>query len=209
MAGIKDIREYKNNLRQKYRLIRSKMPKQEKLQRDVDIQNKFFKLNRYHLCDTVLTYVSTEIEVDTRNIIQRAWDDNKRVAVPYCVPGTRNIEFYYINSFDELKTGTFGVLEPAPDPDKLFKGDGISVCVVPAFCFDKRGYRLGYGKGYYDRFLSGYNGTAVGICYASCLREHLYHGHFDYAVNIVVTESNIINTALQTNRRKKYIGALN
>lgn len=69
---------------------------------------------QYKRCRMLLTYVSTAIEVDTRRIIERALADGKQVAVPRCVPGTRDMEFYLIRGLDELEPGTFGVLDPGP-----------------------------------------------------------------------------------------------
>ena len=63
-----------------------------------------------------------------------------------------------------------------------------SLCVVPGMAFDCDGYRLGYGKGYYDRFLSGYHGVTAGICYSDCIRWKLPRGRFDRPVDILVTD---------------------
>ncbi len=67
-----------------------------------------------------------------------------------------------------------------------------SICIVPAFMFDKNGYRLGYGKGYYDRYLSRYEGTTIGICYSENLQTELFHGKYDRSVDLVVTDREII-----------------
>ena len=142
----------------------------------------------------LLIYVSTPIEVDTFRIIRQAWEDGKRVAVPRCVPDTRNMEFYYIDSTDELSPGMFGVLEPEVNPERLYAERGGGLCIVPAFSYDWRGYRLGYGKGYYDRFLSRFEGNMVGICYSECVQRSLPHGRFDRPVELLVTESYLRRT---------------
>lgn len=191
MAQINDIREYKKNLRTRYKGERTKLSRQDKQTLDEGVFNRFLKLNQYSSATTLLVYVSTDIEVDTKAIINRALADGKRVAVPYCVPDTRIIEFYLINSLEDLSPGAFGVLEPIPDPAKKLENWEKSICVVPGLCFDFDGYRLGFGKGYYDRFLSEYTGIKVGICYSSGVRGHLNHGRFDRTVDIIVTESHI------------------
>ncbi len=191
MAQITDIRQYKKNLRIRYKNERLKLSPTEKRNLDEGVLNRLLKLNQYSSAKTVFVYVSTDIEVDTRGIIAQAFADGKRVAVPYCVPNTRIIEFYVINSIDELSPGTFGVLEPVPDPDKRITDWEKSICIVPGLCFDFNGYRLGFGKGYYDRFLSEYTGVKVGICYSSGVRGHLHHGRFDRTVDVLVTEKNI------------------
>ena len=75
------------------------------------------------------------------------------------------MEFYEIHSLFELQPGTFGVLEPVPENSRLVQEETEGLCIVPGLSFDAEGYRLGYGKGYYDRFLSRFSGTTAGVCY--------------------------------------------
>ena len=178
-------------LRTRYKNERLKLSPTEKQNLDEGVFNRFLKLNQYSSAHTLLAYVSTGIEVDTINIINKAFEDGKRVAVPYCVPNTRFLEFYLIDSLDDLSPGTFGVLEPTPNPEKRLTDWEKSICIVPGLCFDFDGYRLGFGKGYYDRFLSEYTGIRVGICYSSGVRGHLHHGRYDRTVDVLVTEKNI------------------
>ena len=100
----------------------------------------------------------------------------------------------YIRSLDDLEKGTFGVLEPKHKQCKLVTDLSHGFCIVPGLCFDAKGYRLGYGKGYYDRFLSEFKGVTVGICYTSCVQYGLPHGYFDRPVDILVTENYIRRT---------------
>lgn len=113
--------------------------------------------------DIVFTYVSTEIEVETRRLIQYCFDNNVRVAVP--VSGDTELDFYEIHAFAELDIGRYGILEPS-DMSSTAAATERSLCIVPALCADGNGYRLGYGKGYYDRFLSRFPGKSVIICYS-------------------------------------------
>jgi len=184
-----DIREHKKALREKYKQFRRDMPADVKKARDEKIFSRLTELDDYKKSSLVLTYVSTEIEVDTKNFIKRALADGKTVAVPRCVAGTRNMNFYIIKSMDDLEKGSFSVLEPVPKKcKKLTRFDG-AFCVVPALVYDRDGYRLGYGKGYYDRFLSAHkNMYRVGICYCGCMVTKLIHGRFDISVNTIVTE---------------------
>ena len=189
-----DIRPLKTELRQKYRSLRQSMPPEIKEQKDEAIAAQVRRLWQYQRNSVLLIYVSTAIEVDTFRIIRQAIADGKRVAVPRCVPDTRNMEFYYIRSTDELKPGAFGVLEPEPVADNLYNENDGGLCIVPAFSYDWRGYRLGYGKGYYDRFLSRFEGNMVGICYSECVQRSLPHGRFDRPVELLVTESYLRRT---------------
>ena len=185
---IADIREYKAELRERYRKVRQEMPAHEKSGCDQKILERILRLNTYKNCRTLLTYVSSEIEVDTRKLLKTALDDGKIVGVPRCVPQSREIEFYIINSISDLSAGAYSI--PEPDPLKCEKliDYNSSVCIIPGLVFDKRGYRLGYGKGYYDRFLSDYKGETVGICYSNCVRGHLFNSRFDQKCNMLLTE---------------------
>ena len=191
---VMDIRPIKTELRQKYRSLRQSMPQEIKEQKDAAIATQVRRLWQYQRNNILLIYVSTSIEVDTFRIIRQALEDGKRVAVPRCVPDTRNMEFYYIDSIDELDPGMFGVLEPAANPERLYKESDGGLCIVPAFSYDWRGFRLGYGKGYYDRFLSKFEGNIVGICYSECVQRSLPHGRFDRPVELLVTESYLRRT---------------
>ncbi len=191
---IEDIRKLKMRLRAQFRSIREETEPSVREAADIRIAETVRKLWQYRVCRQILVYVSTPVEVDTHRIIKQALADGKRVAVPRCVPDTREMEFYYIESMDELSPGSFGVLEPAADSARLVRDYAHSLCLIPAFAYDFAGYRLGYGKGYYDRFLAGFDGHMIGICYSSCVRRFLPHGRFDRAVQLLVTENYIRRT---------------
>lgn len=183
-----NLKEYKNELRQKQRAYRTSLPAEKKKNADRKIAGRLFSLPQYRRAELLLIYVSTAIEVDTRGIIAKAIADGKQVAVPRCVEGTRLMEFYRIQSIEELSPGSFGVLEPAPDPQNRVTDFSNSICVIPALGCDLKGYRLGYGGGYYDRFLHGYSGCKALIIYKANILKKLWHGRYDVPVDFVMTE---------------------
>lgn len=188
-----DIRRYKKDLRQYYKEIRKNMIPETRAKIDAGIACHVLSLRRVKQAKTILCFVSTPIEVDTHTIINKALEDGKTVAVPYCVEGTRKMCFYAIGSLEELKPRTFGVLEPVPEKCRKITDFRHSVCILPGLAFDRDGYRLGYGGGYYDRFLSHVykEGVTVGICYSRCIRKRLVHGHFDVPCQYLVTEKGV------------------
>lgn len=190
-----DIRPFKQHLRAECKEKRRVLSETEKARLDRKITNKFLNLFQYREAQTLLCYVSTEIEVDTFQILRRALEDGKTVAVPRCVDGTREMDFYILTDLKQLSVGAFGVLEPnSAQCEKLTDlSDGL--CVVPALCYDLNGFRLGYGKGYYDRFLSRFAGNTVGLVYENCLCGSLPHGKFDRRIEKIVTENRVINIA--------------
>lgn len=191
---IKDVRSTKNNLREIFRKKRLSFTPTQKAEYDEMIFQRLCRLYQYKNASVVLCYVSKSIEVDTIKFINQALSDGKRVAVPRCIDGTRKMDFYFINSLDDLEKGSFGVYEPKTDVCTKLTDFSSGLCVVPGMSFDTGGYRLGYGKGYYDRFLSGFEGETVGICYSCCIKWNLPRGRFDKPVDILLTEKYIRRT---------------
>ena len=185
-----DIREYKQAIRGQGREIRGKKTGEERRTLDERIAQNVRRLYQYGPCKTLMIYVSTPIEVDTIRIINNALADGKKVAVPKCIPGTRNMEFYYISSIDDLEPGTFSVLEPK-EGLKMLNSFEKCLMIIPGIQFDMNGYRIGYGKGYYDRYMARFTGFSAGICYDWELCRHLYRGRFDRPVSAVVTDRHI------------------
>ena len=186
-----DIRKIKNGFRQQAKTFRASLSTQEKELLDSAILNRVFSLEKIVQAKTVLCYMSTPSEVNTEKIITKLISDNKTVAVPRCIDDTREMEFYQITSLDQTEKRTFGVREPDIKVCEKLRDFRNSVCILPGLGFDNDGFRLGYGKGYYDRFLSSYKGIKIGICYEKCLFEKLPHGFFDIPADIVVTENEV------------------
>ncbi|MCM1578672.1 MAG: 5-formyltetrahydrofolate cyclo-ligase [Ruminococcus sp.] len=186
---VADIREYKKELRAALRKVRTDMSKEEKADKDRRILLRILSSRQYEKAEIILTYVSTDIEVDTRELIKESIARKKRVAVPRCIEGTRDMDFYFIKSLDDLEKGTFGVMEPVPAKCVKAYAFETALCIIPGLGFDMYGYRLGYGKGYYDRFLSAHQRLfKMGICYCGCTCNRLIHGRFDIEADMLVTE---------------------
>lgn len=185
-----DIRKYKQSIRKACKTRRAEMPKDLKDGLDAAIAENVKRLNEYKPAKTLLVYVSTPIEVDTKKIIENAWADGKMVAVPRCIPETRDMEFHYITDFNQLSPGSFSVLEPSENAE-IVTDFTDCLMIVPGMQFDMNGYRLGYGKGYYDRYMVRFTGKAAGICYSNELKPYMHHGKFDRRVDMIVTDKKI------------------
>ena len=125
--------------------------------------------------------------MDTYGIIRHALKSGRRVALPRCIKGTRDMTFHYITDVAQLKPGSFGVMEPTEELPKWQPADG-GLAVVPALMLDSFGYRLGYGGGYYDRFLSGFAGETVGLTYSGNYCCRINHGRYDVPLGAVLTD---------------------
>lgn len=186
-----DIRKRKQELRARYKAVRTEIEPRQRTRWDSAILKHLTALTAYQDCTTLLCYVPIPGEIDTVPVMEDAWSRGKQVAVPYCVPDTRIIEFYRIDSLDSLVEGAYGVREPDPDREVKLTGFMDSLCILPGLAFDAKGYRLGYGGGYYDRFLSGpyEGGQTVGLCYGICTVDRLARGAFDRSCDYLVTET--------------------
>lgn len=181
----------KEDLRNIYKNKRKHL--KNKKEKDVNIFNNIVNSSNYKQALVILCYFPREDEVNTIPIITKALKDNKKVALPVCLDGRGNMEFYYINSIDNLNVGFFGILEPEKKDDNLVRDFNNSLCIVPGYTFDKSGYRLGYGKGFYDKFLSLHDIATIGLCYEEFLAKELPKNEFDKKVDYICTEKEVLN----------------
>lgn len=183
----------KQRLREERLAAREALSEQERSVLDDRITQKLLATSEYAEATTVLTYVSVSSEVSTRMFIERALRDGKTVAVPRCLPG-HCLEFVAITSLDQLIAAPFGLLEPPKELPALTEEQmDASICIVPALLVDTKGYRLGYGAGFYDRFLSTYPGKKICLAYQHNLsKTMLPHTEFDVPVDMVITESEVL-----------------
>lgn len=117
--------------------------------------------------------------MDTWPLLARALAQGKEVYAPRCLERPGEMAFYRVSSREDLQAGAFGLLEPIPGRcPPLERGQG-DLCLVPGLAFDREGYRLGYGKGYYDCFLAAQPVHAVGLCFEALAFERLPRDGFD------------------------------
>lgn len=183
-----NVKEEKRRLRRHYKKLRQNCPPDVKRRLDSGLTANVLALEEYRRCKTLFIFVSSAIECDTAPIIGDALRSGKRVAVPRCTDLSGRMEFYYIRSRDDLIPGAYSLLEP--DPARCEKVTDLSCgfCVVPGLCFDLEGYRVGFGKGYYDRFLDVFGGVTAGICYSKYTEKRLPRGAHDRHTDILITE---------------------
>lgn len=171
----------KELIRKKYLKIRKNI--QNKEEKEQIIFNKVINNEKTINSSLILIYVSTKEEVDTIKLI-KYFLKTKQVAVPK-VEGN-NINFYYIKSLRELKKGNYNILEPITN-NKVNNIDN-AISITPGICYSKDLYRIGYGKGYYDRFYQNNNIYKIGLCFKSCLLDKLPHDKYDIKVDEIITE---------------------
>lgn len=183
---VKDITIQKENMRKALKEARKSIPKDKKHSADVEICARFLMTEDYINTDLVLLYSSKDDEIDTTPLIYASLANNKRVGLPRC--NGEILDFYYINSLDDLTVGSFGIMEPDVKKCKRILDFRDSILVAPGLGFSPDGSRIGYGRGYYDRFISHYKGKVFGLCYHSLVKLNIPVEETDQKVNVLITE---------------------
>ena len=151
------------------------------------LADRLFAAEQYRQCKSLYAYLSFNQEVRTSPIIERAWADGKRVAVPKVIG--RDMVFIWIDSFDNLAPqGAYNITEPIEDGPVA--DDATALVLMPGLAFDPEGRRVGYGGGYYDRFLEKEpDHPLVALCYDFQLVDHLEVEAHDVPVDVVITDA--------------------
>lgn len=167
----------------------------EKENKDKDIFKNVVGYCKFLNTKIILAYVSTKLEVDTINIIKHCLKNGKNVAVPLCFKENFSMNFYYINSLEELHVGAFSILEPNLNAARLVSAEDIkkSLCLVPGLVYGFSGHRIGYGCGFYDRFFSKFSCFKLGLCYNFNMERNILNTNLDVCVDAIATENGIIN----------------
>ncbi len=187
------IKEEKKELRKTYSKKRASIDREHKVKLDEKIIERFVSLATYRYAHTLLLYYPIEGEIDVRGLITRALASGKRVALPRCESKDSIMHFHFVNSLDELSVGRFGIMEPSENAERFDPNSlcGPCVVVIPALAYDKLGYRLGYGKGFYDRYFNRSDISTVGLIHSDFLVDKLPHGRYDIAVDLLVSEKEV------------------
>lgn len=178
--------EAKKQIRRDMLQRRKDCPAELRRQADKKIASAVFSLPQFQEAEEIYTYVSYREEASTRELIERALAEKKKVAVPKVLsPG--HMEFYYIGSLMDVTPGYRGIPEPGKD---AFVAEGKrGVILVPGLAFDRMGNRLGYGGGFYDAYLRAHPKLfRVGLFYSFQQREHVPTETFDMALEEIITE---------------------
>ena len=148
-------------------------------------------LPEFAAASAVLTYVaSKDNEVDTQPLIARLLEASRPVLVPATL-GKGRMVWSRLESLDELAPATFGVLEPRPEYRRDMPPPAGSVVLVPGLAFTKAGWRIGYGGGYFDRFLAEFAGTRIAVAFALQIVPEMPVEAHDVPMHIIVTESHV------------------
>ena len=179
-----DKKETRKLLLQKRREI----PKDKKDIYDKKISNQIIDSDFYKKANRVLVFASVGDEFNTNFIVDACRNDGKTVYYPLCIDNAGKMEFKKVDSSDDLQSGMYNIPEPKSHCENYIPSEN-DIVIVPCLSATEDGYRIGYGKGYYDRFLKDFVGVSICPCYDEMVSEYLPTDNFDVKINILVTQN--------------------
>ena len=181
----------KNELRVRMKSLREQIA--DRRGKSLMIAERLCSSEMYKSAEVIAFYLNIGSEVETKDMIQKAQEEGKTVALPR-VEGDCLVMYRY-EAGDALVRSLFGVPEPEAVQDRIMPPEEISLVIVPGLCFDRNGGRLGYGKGFYDRFLSECSGKSVAVCFEGQLLDTgiIPETRNDVRMEHIITENIIID----------------
>ncbi len=163
-------------------------------------EDKSFKIAQYLFkepcwmkANTIGVTISNRPEVDTYQIIRKAWELGKRVVVPKCDAKTKTMTFRELESFAQLERVFFGLYEPIEDCTNEMNINEIDLLIIPGLAYTLKGYRIGFGGGYYDRFLEKYHGFTLSLAFDDQIVSDLPIEEHDLPVAKIITNREVID----------------
>jgi len=154
-----------------------------------EIQDNLRKVDFFRSAKSIGAYYSIGSEVQTQDILQEILNAGKQLALPKVVKN--DLVFKKITSFSDLEQGNFSVMEPK---EKCESVKNLDVIIIPAIALTRDGFRLGYGFGYFDRFLHGKKSKIIALSYAKQIVKSFPRDDHDVKINCIVTEDEVIRT---------------
>lgn len=150
------------------------------------IFEKIIALDAYQKAQTIFCFVSTPDEINTFPLLEHAFSSKKRVTVPKCIE-KGVMQAYHIQSFQDLKTGKYSLSEPMSHCP-VVAPEELDLIIVPCLSCNPDGYRIGYGGGFYDRYLASTAAASVVICYQQMMLDEIPLEPFDQKADCVITD---------------------
>lgn len=183
----------KKEYREEVLALRSQLDIHTKNQWDNIILDKLINSDYYKNSSVIFAFVSFRDEVDTHKFIKQALKDGKTICVPKVPSKKQGMETHIIKGFEDLKEGYFGILEPIDECTKA-SPDDIDFILMPGVAFDMEGGRVGYGAGFYDKFLAKLNKDVpkIAIAYDFQLYEKVPTDEFDIKIDGIITNKDFL-----------------
>lgn len=184
----------KDELRKALKEKRASIPPEEKKELDQAIIGQILASEAYQNADILLLYAPIQSEINLLPLVRSARKDGKSVAFPRCDAEQGTMQFYLLLEDARLTPGAYGIPEPPSDAPLCIPSDR-SLCILPALTFDPFGMRIGYGKGYYDRFLTTFRGITAGALYEKMMIKRVPAEPHDLPAELLFTERKCLASA--------------
>ena len=178
----------KSELRKQVLQEMKAMPQEQKQAMDQALTERFLNHPFYQEAKVIATYLSFPHEFQTQGLIDQALKDGKKVLIPKTYPKGR-MEFVVYDP-QQLKKTSFGLLEPQGDLE-VVAASQIDLIHVPGLAFTREGYRIGYGGGYYDRYLENFAGDSMSTIYSCQVQEFNSEDHDVPVQEVLIYEGNL------------------
>lgn len=184
----------KKELRRNMLNIRNSMAVEEVNDKSRIIFQRLINFWQYKEAKKILSYLNFGTEVITKDIIDYSVAHKKEISIPLCIKETKEMVACSFSTWQDLSKGTYGILEPNKESLKIIDRTTIDLILVPGAAFDIHGNRIGYGAGYYDRFLNRINKNTCTIALAFSLQlvSKIPRGIYDVPLDYIITEDGII-----------------
>lgn len=189
-----DIYDAKQFLRKQYRQKRNQLSFSEVQQYSEQIACQLFTTPFWKQSQTIMLYLAFQNEVATKAIYQQGWRENKIMLLPICAPVNGLMEMSILSSLDALQPNRYGIGELPLALQRIVLPSQIDLCIIPGIAFDHTGTRLGFGAGYYDRYLTRVNPSAPRIALAYECQIHktpLPADAYDLPMHYILTEQHL------------------
>jgi len=170
------------------------MRSEQKLQIELKMYEHLWNSGYWQDAKTIGVTWSQPFEWNTLPIIKRAWSEKKKIALPKVIEHKREMEFYKITDVSQMQKGYRTIMEPNTTEDSFVPKDKIQLLIVPGFVYTYDGYRIGFGGGYYDKFLVDFEHESIALCSEKQIVTYIGHEAHDQKVNALITERRIIET---------------
>lgn len=188
------IKEHKKQIRETILAKRDSLTPEEIKEAERLIINNLMKLEQYINSQSIFCYLSFRSEVPTDSIIEYCRQHGKNVCIPMCVTETKEMIISHYDQDVELIKSKYGVLEPSRETIKIADRNELDTVIVPGAVFDSKGYRIGYGAGYYDKFFSHTTKQLykIALAYSFQVIDEVPRDEYDVPVDCIVTEKGIL-----------------
>jgi len=183
-----DVTAQKRELRRTCRQVRKALGEAARQQSSLSICGWIETWHIFQRAAVILAYMPIPGEVDLTPLLVR--QTQKRWVLPRIIPEENHRMVFHPYETERLVRHPFGMAEPAPDLPVIPPSE-VALALVPGVAFDRQGRRLGYGGGYFDRFLCDFTGVTLGVIYQALLFDQLPYGEYDVAMQWIVTEAGL------------------